>query len=351
MLRRMCCSNTLAPSLFIQISKNIITLPIRCCSTRTSAPQTLSYLHCTGELNLKVQSIVKALESDEQLLENVLDKMNPESRRRLVIAGGAAEWFGKEKIEQEVAAADVDKDQFISPKDFDNWFSSAIRRFPENRERELSNATVNPYAVPLGSLVLIAIEAGLPFVGFGFLDNSAMIIAGDAIDQTLGMYLHCSVMASAAMGNVVSGMCGMQVHGLIENTVHRLKLPTPILTEEQRKSQRVFMAGHLGGTLGIAIGLLLGMLPLLVIHDEDHKIEVSIFNTLDSNGDGEVSPAELRKGLGRIGMNITDESAEKMIQFYSNGKSTLSLEGFKDLCKDIKSKIENEEKNKLSSST
>uniref|UniRef100_A0A0A9YQQ6 Transmembrane protein 65 n=1 Tax=Lygus hesperus TaxID=30085 RepID=A0A0A9YQQ6_LYGHE len=92
-----------------------------------------------------------------------------------------------------------------------------------------------------------------------------MLLAGDAIDSSVGFYLNCSVLASAAMGNVCSGLFGMQVHGLIDRAVQKLFRRLPTLTEAQLKNRRVFIAGQLGGTLGIMLGLILGMFPLLFI--------------------------------------------------------------------------------------
>jgi Transmembrane protein 65 len=43
----------------------------------------------------------------------------------------------------------------------------------------------------------------LPFVGFGFLDNFTMIIAGDYIEHTLGIFMSISTMAAAALGKLM----------------------------------------------------------------------------------------------------------------------------------------------------
>lgn len=39
-----------------------------------------------------------------------------------------------------------------------------------------------------------------PFIGFGFLDNFVMIIAGEYIDITIGIFFSISTMAAAALG-------------------------------------------------------------------------------------------------------------------------------------------------------
>jgi len=45
----------------------------------------------------------------------------------------------------------------------------------------------------------------IPFIGFGFLDNAIMVLAGEYIDQSLGTLLCISTMAAAALGNIISG--------------------------------------------------------------------------------------------------------------------------------------------------
>ncbi|KAG8343884.1 hypothetical protein TRVL_05294 [Trypanosoma vivax] len=207
--------------------------------------------------------LAQGLESDPELLVNMLRSLDPQSRRRLIVAGGAMEWFGKESVVSEVQRADADKDRFISPKDFDHWLGSALRR--RQKEKCLTEVNDDGTDVPCRTLVWVAFVAGLPFVGFGFLDNALMILAGDMINSTVGMYLNCSVQACAAMGNTFSGVLGMQFHGVIDKAVQNINVKVPSLTERQMKSGRVFFAGHIGGTIGITMGLLLGMLPLLVI--------------------------------------------------------------------------------------
>ena len=44
----------------------------------------------------------------------------------------------------------------------------------------------------------LALANGVPFVGFGFADNVIMILAGDAIDASLGVKLGLSTLAAAA---------------------------------------------------------------------------------------------------------------------------------------------------------
>lgn len=58
-------------------------------------------------------------------------------------------------------------------------------------------------------LKLTFIHQALPFVGFGFLDNLIMIVAGDYIDANIGLTLGISTMAAAGLGNALSDVAGI----------------------------------------------------------------------------------------------------------------------------------------------
>lgn len=298
---------------------------------------------------LLAEKYAAMLTADPELLRATLNEMNPEARRKLVISAVALDFFGKDTVNAEVKSADVDHDKFIGPKDFDRWMDQALRRkaakktaaveassaatASTNHEGAAGEVTATPpidgtpaaatgassssVDVPFKVLLMIAIESGLPFVGFGFLDNASMILAGDAIDRSIGIYFHLSVMATAALGNVVAGCMGMQVHGFIEKLIHRLNLPVPELSDAQRKSQRVFMAGHIGGTIGIMTGLCLGMLPLLVISNEDEKHDHKIFAQMDANSDGYISAAELTTALAEAGFPVTLDIGLEQLRHYA----------------------------------
>lgn len=309
----------------------------------------------------ELDKIVTLLENDPRIVMEVIKNLHPENRRRLAVAGGAMEWFGAESAAQEVELADADKDRQISPKDFDHWFENALKRKIEAQKRltvrsqEVGDGTSGTgegkaagssttaeasaavsVAPKLSTLILVAVEAGLPFVGFGFFDNAVMILAGDAIDGTLGFYLHCSVLASAAMGNVCSGLLGMQVHGLIEKAVSKVCDFTPLLSEADMKHPRVFFAGHIGGTLGIMIGLLLGMLPLLVIDsDPSEKSSFMIFQKLDHNSSGSIELAEFVKCLEELGLPQSHDRAKHLLERYGDG-TQIDFDQFKTLRSDLK---------------
>lgn len=114
-------------------------------------------------------------------------------------------------------------------------------------------------------LRLVAINNSIPFVGFGVMDNAILIIAGDAIDTSLGVLLGISTMCAAAIGNIISDVAGIMLGTLIEDMATLLNVPVPNLTSAQRQLRSVRFANQFGCAVGIVIGCIIGMFPLLYI--------------------------------------------------------------------------------------
>ena len=111
----------------------------------------------------------------------------------------------------------------------------------------------------------------IPFIGFGFLDNLIMILAGDFIDVRLSTILGITTLAAAAWGNLISDVFGLALAGYIEGFSAKLGMATPDISPKQSDMviTRVFAA--VGRTIGIVIGCLIGMVPLLFISNEDQN--------------------------------------------------------------------------------
>ena len=123
-------------------------------------------------------------------------------------------------------------------------------------------------------LRLHAFITGVPFLGFGFMDNSILIIAGESIDANLGVLLGISTMCAAAIGNIISNVSGVGMGAYIEDFCSRyLNLPTPKLTQAQRHLRSVRFSGQVGTAIGITIGCMFGMLPLVFMDTEKVQAE------------------------------------------------------------------------------
>lgn len=112
---------------------------------------------------------------------------------------------------------------------------------------------------------LFMLNQAIPFVGFGLMDNAILIIAGDAIDMTLGVSLGISTLCAAAIGNIISDLAGVGLGTIIEDFCAKMNIPQPNLTQAQRKLRSVRFAGQYGCALGLTIGCIIGMFPLLFI--------------------------------------------------------------------------------------
>ncbi|XP_070768507.1 transmembrane protein 65-like [Enoplosus armatus] len=119
----------------------------------------------------------------------------------------------------------------------------------------------------------VLLHNALPFVGFGFLDNCIMIVAGTQIELSIGVILGISTMAAAALGNLVSDLAGLGLAGYVEALASRLGMQIPDLSPKQADMWQTRVSSHSGKALGVGIGCILGMFPLLFFKDDDEKKE------------------------------------------------------------------------------
>ena len=108
-------------------------------------------------------------------------------------------------------------------------------------------------------------QCGLPFIGFGFVDNFLMIIAGDFIESSIGMFMPISTMAAAGLGNAVSDVAGIGIAHHIEAFFMKL-VKAPELTSEQWDLPLVSWTMAISKSLCIFIGCVIGMAPLLFMN-------------------------------------------------------------------------------------
>ncbi|XP_029308151.1 transmembrane protein 65-like [Cottoperca gobio] len=117
----------------------------------------------------------------------------------------------------------------------------------------------------------VLLHNAIPFVGFGFLDNCIMIVAGTHIELSIGVVLGISTMAAAALGNLVSDLAGLGLAGYVEALAYRLGMKIPDLSPKQADMWQTRVSSHAGKAIGVGIGCILGMFPLFFIKDDDEK--------------------------------------------------------------------------------
>ncbi|XP_008321435.1 transmembrane protein 65-like [Cynoglossus semilaevis] len=117
----------------------------------------------------------------------------------------------------------------------------------------------------------VLLHNALPFVGFGFLDNCIMIVAGTQIELSIGVIFGISTMAAAALGNLVSDLAGLGLAGYVEALASRLGMQIPDLSPKQADMWQTRVSSHAGKAIGVGIGCILGMFPLLFFKDDEEK--------------------------------------------------------------------------------
>jgi hypothetical protein len=162
--------------------------------------------------------------------------------------------------------------------------SEELRKFEERKSCPTDASSVHQQQQPVTTEQLVAAFTynGLPFVGFGILDNGIMIIAGEYIDVTIGATLGISTMAAAALGNLVSDVAGVGCTGYIESFVSKFGVSVPHITHEQSQQRRVRWTVAFGRTIGITVGCLIGMLPLLLYDTKESDAAQSTSLAADS---------------------------------------------------------------------
>lgn len=105
----------------------------------------------------------------------------------------------------------------------------------------------------------------VPMVGFGFMDQTVLIHAGNAIDCTLGVMFGLSTLTAAAIGSICSMLVGLATGGTVERAAMHLGLPAPGISTAQRALRIVHRVGIAGTLAGALLGCSIGMLNLLFV--------------------------------------------------------------------------------------
>lgn len=102
-----------------------------------------------------------------------------------------------------VSSADIDNDGIVTRHEFNKWLSKQAEAVAGGAVAAAAT-DAPPTSRQLG---LLGLNVAIPMIGFGFMDNFIMILAGDAIDASIGTRLGISMMASAALvrGHIYRG--------------------------------------------------------------------------------------------------------------------------------------------------
>uniref|UniRef100_A0A667Z512 Transmembrane protein 65 n=1 Tax=Myripristis murdjan TaxID=586833 RepID=A0A667Z512_9TELE len=122
----------------------------------------------------------------------------------------------------------------------------------------------------------VLLHNAIPFIGFGFLDNAIMIVAGTQIELSIGVILGISTMLCFLLSihplfSLSLSLPLSRLAGYVEALACRLGMQIPDLSPKQADMWQTRVSSHTGKAIGVGIGCILGMFPLLFFKDDDEK--------------------------------------------------------------------------------
>lgn len=158
--------------------------------------------------------------------------------------------------------ADKDGDGKVSTEELEEWLQNVTSNV-ENIEKVEAPAPENEAKLTSLQKKRLLLISGIPFIGFGFLDNAIMLVAGERIEAQFGVLLGMSTLAAAGFGNLISDIFGLAFGDVVEKWARRLGVKDPKLTVKQMGLRQTKRIQLIASSLGITVGCLLGMVPLL----------------------------------------------------------------------------------------
>ncbi|XP_070491629.1 transmembrane protein 65 isoform X2 [Chironomus tepperi] len=249
-------------SLIHKSNKQIVTLCRRTYSVNVSQNKIYSHHYKYNNNNPLSQKVYysQALGSlTKDQAHDLVFRLNEEERATLL------EQLEKFQLKEDKRKLELGS-QKVTQKKLPYYMYTKLNRtsFPN----ECVAATPKPKANDLLKLCLIN---SLPFVGFGFLDNFTMIIAGDYIEYSVGTIMTISTMAAAALGNTISDVLGIGSAVYVERIVEVIGIKPPDLTPVQLEMKSARRASNFGRVFGIVVGCLLGMIPLMFMKSKEDE--------------------------------------------------------------------------------
>ena len=145
------------------------------------------------------------------------------------------------------------------------WSATPSSGFAASRSSTTASSVASSAPPSAETLRKIFVFNAVPFVAFGFIDNTVLIYAGDAIDNSVGVAFGLSSLAAAAMGQIFSDTSGVLFGGAIEAWVLRAGFAQPVLTAKQNVMRVTRTTSTAGKVCGVVTGCCLGLLNLLLI--------------------------------------------------------------------------------------
>jgi len=204
---------------------------------------------------------------------------------------------------------DINRDGKVSNQELNEYLSNLLKLQSEEEKQVKVPTSTQMYQ--------LALLSGIPFIGFGFLDNAIMLVAGDLIDTGIGRVLGISTLAAAGLGNMISDVAGLGLGGYIEASAKRLGLKDPKLTLQQMNTSRVRFLQFIATSIGICIGCLLGMIPLLFMNPEENNM-AEMFEVLKKSAS--------ESGTNAVSVSVLLQNVEEAATMLGETNATLVTE-------------------------
>mmetsp|Transcript_57398 Transcript_57398/g.122066 ORF Transcript_57398/g.122066 Transcript_57398/m.122066 type:complete len:424 (-) Transcript_57398:195-1466(-) len=228
-------------------------------------------------------------------VETFMGTLTPEEARTIGLAA-LSRHLGKD-FRKEYEEADNDQSGTISKVEFKRYLG-----------RLAASAGLKDVEPPnKRQLLLFALNSAIPFVVFGALDNSIMILGGDVVDDLIGATFQLSTLACAALANTFADVFGISIGNTVEALTARLGLPQANLTPHQAELPYVRRVGLVSGSAGILVGCLIGMTPLLFM-DHDRKALKEQFTKQDVDKTGKLQVPQLVKVIDKSGFDQVNDT-------------------------------------------
>lgn len=160
--------------------------------------------------------------------------------------------------------ADRDQDGLLNTQEFRFFLTSRFCPRKILATDENNTIVTRPTS---NQLKLVMLGSAIPFIGFGFVDNMILLIAGDQIEDYFHESFHYSILCAGLLGNTVSDVIGLSLGGIIETLARKLGIPDPKLSRTQANMSITHWANFFAAAGGITLGCLLGMVPLLFMKE------------------------------------------------------------------------------------
>ncbi|KAL2653605.1 hypothetical protein R1flu_021733 [Riccia fluitans] len=210
-----------------------------------------------GDAEAVVQGMRKLLVNEETAISekaalDLVSSLEQQGRAALLTALYRSSLAGD--VSAHFKEADTNLDGTIDEMEFTTYAEAQAIKF---------GASMKPLTTK--QMLYLFRKAAVGMVGFGFTDNAIMLIAGDAIQNSIGATLGLTTLLSAGLGNAVADFIGTAFRGYIERLSGRLMVQDVPISVHQLQQKEAWWAETVGASFGVTVGCLLGLAPLFII--------------------------------------------------------------------------------------